>query len=135
MEVAAALLDASRKISDMNISNSDISTNSGTSRNSSANELNDKTGNLRSSNSWFGSWSKRARSMSESCSSPDKLDTMVWLGGWQIQNKNQTQTNTPHLNSGFLCPERPRIRRASTKDVEEAMAGGLSKADMYLSPV
>merc|ERR1719427_2352311 len=125
MEVAAALLEASRKISDMNISNSDVSTNSGTSWNSSSNELNNKTGHLPSSNSWFGSWSQRARSMSESCSSPDKLDTMVWLGGWQLQKKNQTPTITPHLSSGFLVPERPRIRRASTKDVEEAMAGGL----------
>merc|ERR1712121_584807 len=99
MEVAAALLDASRKLSTGNISNSDVST----------------------------------------CSSNNTETTMAWLGGWPIQKKlstaGLTPNNTPSLSPGFLTPDRHRIRRSSSKDVEEAMAGGLGKADMYMPPM
>eukprot|EP00092_Neocalanus_flemingeri_P026666 GFUD01028909.1.p1 GENE.GFUD01028909.1~~GFUD01028909.1.p1 ORF type:complete len:142 (-),score=38.36 GFUD01028909.1:446-871(-) len=141
MEVAAALLDASRKLSNNNVSSSDVSQSSGSSWGSSTNELNDKTGDLPSSNSWLGGWGKRPRSLSESSSTPDKLNTLTWLGGWAVQSKNNTQNstpnNTPNMTSGFLVPipEKHRIRRSSTKDVEEAMAGGLGKADMYMPPM
>ena len=61
---------------------------------------------------------------------------MTWLGGWAIQKKNNTQTNTPNntpnMSSGFLLPEKHRIRRSSSKDVEEAMAGGLGKVGILL---
>eukprot|EP00090_Calanus_glacialis_P008948 TRINITY_DN1726_c0_g1_i1.p2 TRINITY_DN1726_c0_g1~~TRINITY_DN1726_c0_g1_i1.p2 ORF type:complete len:140 (+),score=41.62 TRINITY_DN1726_c0_g1_i1:244-663(+) len=139
MEVAAALLDASRKLSHNNVSNSDVSNSSGSSWNSSTNELTDKTGDLPNSNSWLGGWGNRARALSESSSTPDKLDTVAWLGGWAIPKKNNSTTNTPNntpnMTSGFLIPERHRIRRSSSKDVEEAMAGGLGKADMYMPPM
>jgi len=137
MEVAAALLDASRKLSDRNVSNNDVS--SSPTWSSSANEMADKTGDLPHSNSWLGGLGKRVRAFSESSSTPDKLDTMTWLGGWTIPNKSNTPTNTPNntpnMSSGFLSPGRHRIRRSSSKDVEEAMAGGLGKADMYMPPI
>merc|ERR1712128_262516 len=129
MEVAAALLDASRKVSNSDVSNWSSSTS----------EVSDKTGELPNSNSWLGGWGKRARSFSESSSAPDRLDTVTWLGGWAIPKKNSstgvTPNNTPNMSSGFLMPERPSIRRSSSKDVEEAMAGELGKADMYLPPM
>merc|ERR1711872_540585 len=121
MEVAAALLDASRKLSTGNISNSDDSTCS-----SNNTEGYDKTGDLPTT-SWLAGWGKRARSLSESSSTPDKTETtMAWLGGWPIQKK---------LSAAGLTPNRHRIRRSSSKDVEEAMAGGLGKADMYMPPM
>jgi len=134
MEVAAALLDASRKLSTGNISNSDVSTCS-----SNNTEGYDKTGDLPNT-SWLAGWGKRARSLSESSSTPDKNETtMAWLGGWPIQKKlsnaGLTPNNTPCLSPGFLTPDRHRIRRSSSKDVEEAMAGGLGKADMYMPPM
>ena len=116
-------------------------------------QLTDKTGDLPNSNSWLGGWGKRSRSvivsahclqgfnqllcraLSESSSTPDKLDTVAWLGGWAIPKKNNSTTNTPNntpnMTSGFLIPERHRIRRSSSKDVEEAMAGGLRKVCLH----
>ena len=35
--------------------------------------------------------------------------------------------NTTNMTPGFLVPDRHRVRRSSSKDVEEAMAGGLGK--------
>ena len=70
------------------------------------------------------------RSLSESSSMVDKHETtMAWLGGWPVQKKmnNAGMNNTQNINSGFLVPDRHRVRRSSSKDVEEAMAGGLGK--------
>ena len=70
------------------------------------------------------------RSLSESSSMVDKHETtMAWLGGWQVQKKmtNAGMNNTQNMSSGFLVPDRHRVRRSSSKDVEEAMAGGLGK--------
>merc|ERR1712013_703653 len=132
MEVAAALLDASRRLSTTNISTSDVSTCS-----SNNTEGYDKTSDLPRS-SWLAGWGKRQRSLSESSSMVDKHETtMAWLGGWPVQKKmnNAGMNNTQNMNSGFLVPDRHRVRRSSSKDVEEAMAGGLGKADMYLPPM
>jgi len=127
MEVAAALLDASRKLSTSNISSSDVSTCS-----SSNTEGYDKTGDLPTS-SWLAGWGRRQRSLSESSSTVNKHETtMAWLGGWPMQKK---MNNTTNMSPGFLVPDRHRVRRSSSKDVEEAMAGGLGKADMYLPPM
>ena len=63
----------------------------------------------------------------------EKLNATAWLGGWQIPNRNsssntqQTPNNTPNFTSGFLFPDRNRVRRSSSKDIEEAMASGLGK--------
>ena len=146
MEVAAALLDASRKLSLGNTSNSNVSNISDSSWDSSMNETTDKTRELPGSSLWLGHWAKRSRSYSESsCPSStnptEKLNATAWLGGWQIPNRNsssntqQTPNNTPNFTSGFLFPDRNRVRRSSSKDIEEAMASGLGKADMYMPPI
>merc|ERR1712215_653336 len=105
MEVAAALLDASRKLSLGNTSNSNVSNISDSSWDSSMNETTDKNRELPGSSLWLGNWAKRSRSYSESsCPSStnptEKLNATAWLGGWQIpirSNTQQTPNNTPNL--------------------------------------
>ena len=48
---------------------------------------------------------------------------VAWVGGFK-----QGKPNSENLNrtQGFWGTERAQIRRSSTKDVEEAMSGGLS---------
>ena len=63
---------------------------------------------------WFGGWRRGGRSMSESeGSSSIKIDIMRSLVGG-------SQDKLPP-------PQSLQIRRGSSKDVEEAMSGGLSK--------
>ena len=63
---------------------------------------------------WFGGWRRGGRSMSESeGSSSIKIDIMRSLIGG-------SQDKLPP-------PQKLQIRRGSSKDVEEAMSGGLSK--------
>ena len=67
-----------------------------------------------SDSGWLGGWRKGTRALSESeGSSSIKLDIISWLTG-SYQEKN-------------LPIKRLDIRRGSSKDVEEAMSGGLSK--------
>jgi len=132
------------------------------SRNTSTAELDDKTGSLPTS-SWLGSFAKRnslydvatevsniprilvngcseprARTYSDSENQRVRIDVMGWLssGGSQTQPGELPQRtrkiSEPTLaGSGF---GHQRIRRSSSKDVEEAMAGGLNKADIYMPP-
>jgi len=175
MEVATALLDASRRLS----SGSNESTTSGSPSTWSAtaswsssvgedtghfargrtvsltpytsaviaesarrlNEQNDKTGDLPSSNSWMGSWTKRTRTTSESENVNSNLGS--WLGGLGAMRERANTgpvSGTPSWGqSGFmgttLGAGPPRIRRSSSKDVEEAMAGGLSKTEIFMPPM
>ena len=67
-----------------------------------------------SDSGWLGGWRKGTRALSESeGSSSIKLDIMSWLTG-----SNQDKS---------LQIKRLDLRRGSSKDVEEAMSGGLSK--------
>ena len=67
-----------------------------------------------SDSGWLGGWRRGNRAVSESeGSSSIKLDIMSWLTGSSQENN--------------LPIKRLDIRRGSSKDVEEAMSGGLSK--------
>jgi len=142
MEVAAALLDASRKISDKEISSStgNLSVGSNTSLASSigvTDKLNaPTTGNSTASSSWLNNpWGgERKRTMSDCVSSSDKISTMAWLGGWPLVTKNnetfnQMSGNTSQNQDSKLSAltQDKRVRRTSCKGIESAMAGGLGK--------
>jgi len=101
MDVATALLDASRRLSE------------GEARK-------DKIGDHEQRGSWFGTWGGRSRTNSSSDTS------LPWLAGVSPQK-------TDHKN--YLKVDLMRVRRNSSRDAEEAMAGGLGKADMYLPPM
>jgi len=123
MEVAAALLDASRKLSEKETSTGNVSTASCSSWNSSSNELSDKSPSSWFSNPWSG---QRKRALSETVSSADKQATMSWLGMFPpgqraCQDKNTININIPNQENNN------RTRRASYKGIETAMAGGLGK--------
>jgi len=109
MEVATALLDASRRFGG-----------------GDANR--EKVGDLQQRDSWFGSWGNRSRSNSASDNSTSGNNMVTWFSGFGPQ-KHDT-TNSPNNYNDIM-----RVRRKSSRDAEEAMAGGLSKADMYLPPM
>jgi len=115
MEVAAALLDASRKLSEKETSTGNVSTASGSSWNSSNNELSDKSPTSWFSNPWAG---QRKRALSETVCSAEKQATMSWLG----QGSTTININIPNQEE-----DSSRARRASYKGIETAMAGGLGK--------
>jgi hypothetical protein len=62
--------------------------------------------------------------MSNGDQSAVKMDMVAWLGGFKQGKPNSENFNR---TQGFWGTERERIRRSSSKDVEEAMSGGLSK--------
>jgi len=123
MEVAAALLDASRKLSEKETSTGNVSTASGSSWNSSNNELSDK-----SPSSWFSTpWAgPRKRALSETVSSADKQATMSWLGMFPPGQKAGQDSHTININIPNQ-ENNTRTRRASYRGIETAMAGGLGK--------
>jgi len=137
MEVAAALLDASRKISDKEISSStgNLSVGSNTSLASSigvTDKLNaPTTGNSTASSSWLNNpWGgERKRTMSDCVSSSDKISTMAWLGGWPLVTKNNETFNqmSGNTSQNQALTQDKRVRRTSCKGIESAMAGGLGK--------
>merc|ERR1712106_32192 len=67
---------------------------------------------------WVGGWRRGTRALSESEGSSSILS---WLTG---SGKDKT-----------LLDQSLQSRRGSSKDIEEAMAGGLSKADLYMPPI
>jgi len=124
MEVAAALLDASRKLSEKETSTGNVSTASCSSWNSSNNELSDKSPSSWFSNPWAG---QRKRALSETVCSADKQATMSWLGMFPPAQK---AGQDPHTTININIPNQEnnnRTRRASYRGVETAMAGGLGK--------
>jgi len=137
MEVAAALLDASRKISDKEISSStgNLSVGSNASLASSigvTDKLNaPTTGNSTASSSWLNNpWGgERKRTMSDCVSSSDKISTMAWLGGWPLVTKNNETFNqmSGNTSQNQALTQDKRVRRTSCKGIESAMAGGLGK--------
>jgi len=140
MEVASALLEASKKLS----GSADSSTSSSCSAtwSSSINEenslpplsvtvllnsfkeVNDKTGELPNSSAWMGGWGKRTRASSES-------EGVTTMGSW-FSGMRERSGSSPG-NQGWFG--QPRVRRSSSKDVEEAMAGGLNKSEIFMPPM
>ena len=81
-------------------------------------QVSDKPDKLTLQSGWLGGWAGKRRAMSESeGASSIKLDIISWLTG--SQDKLSCGVNTEKLQE----------RRPSSKDVEEAMAGGLSKVN------
>lgn len=128
MEVAAALLDASRKLSEKDVSTGNVSTTSCSSWTSSNNELSDGRPNSTGQTSWFSnSWTgsgQRKRALSETVSSSEKAATMSWLGMFPAGNKQSQDGNTINIP---IPQTNTRVRRVSCKGIETAMAGGLGK--------
>lgn len=161
-EVASALLDATRRMSMSGVQGGgqdvpraaavanqtphpSLSTSTGSSSSggsgwfgstwhSSTSELDDKTGSLPANQSWLGSFTKRNRTYSDSESTRVKIDVMGWLaGGSQGDIPPRVRKISEPMGNGFGLGHQ-RVRRSSSKDVEEAMAGGLNKADIYMPP-
>jgi len=87
----------------------------------------DKAGNLpaKDSLSLFG-WKPRPRANSDGGSShlsQRKQEITSWLNSQDASG------------SGSSWMAKGRIRRASSKDIEEAMTGGLNKADIFMPPM
>lgn len=141
MEVAAALLDASRKLSSEkdNFKEGNSTGNMSMGSGSSWASTNEQTGAVASFNttSWLSNpWSgERKRTMSDCVSKSEKISTMAWLGGWPLtaSNNNPADPNSLGSGGGQNVTRRPsdlvdkRTRRASCKGIESAMAGGLGK--------
>merc|ERR1712112_630507 len=144
-EVAAALLDASRKLSDKDNNKSfgssagNVSMGSGFSWASNT-ESQDKQQQMSTTKSPTSSWlsnpweGSRQRTMSDCVSNSEKLSTMAWLGGWPLLAKNgeNLQVARPNDSSHFSQfsqnnGQDKRVRRASCKGIESAMAGGMGK--------
>jgi len=125
MEVAAALLDASRKLSEKETAGStgNVSTASCSSWNSSNTELSDKSATSWFSNPWAG---QRKRALSETVCSAEKQATMSWLGLFPAGPKAGQDSNTINIKIPTQ-DNNSRTRRASYKGIETAMAGGLGK--------
>jgi len=60
------------------------------------------------------------------------IDIVGWLQGNPDAEQRSRKMSEP--NRGFQLGHN-RVRRSSAKDVEEAMAGGLNKADIYMPPI
>jgi hypothetical protein len=62
---------------------------------------------------------------------------MSEAGGTAIKDKRDKEIgnwlSTQESGSSWLAAG--RIRRSSSRDVEEAMSGGLTKADIYMPPI
>ena len=103
-------------------------------------QLSEKAGELPRKDSWLNSWSKRSRfsenikeiefifqtirSLSDGDQSAVKIYMVSWLGGFKQGKLKYENSNRKH---GLWGTERARIRRSSSKVVEEAMSSGLSK--------
>lgn len=137
MEVAAALLDASRKLSSEkdNFKGGSSTGNMSMGSSSSFSSGNEQTGATASSSntpssSWLANpWAgERKRTMSDCVSSSEKLSTMTWLGGWSLTSRGDLgpggQGKEARRPQG---PADQRTRRASCKGIESAMAGGMGK--------
>lgn len=130
--VAAALLDASRRLSENPDLFKDGSSTGNMSMGSSSSfsSGNEQTGATASSNttsSWLSNpWSgERKRTMSDCVSSSEKSSTLAWLGGWSLTSN----TGGPggQAREGRRPASDADKRRASCKGVESAMAGSMGK--------
>jgi len=144
MEVASALLEASKRLSGSADSSSSCSAtatwSSSMSEENSVSlpplsvtfllntfkEANDKTGELPNNSAWIGGWGKRTRAASEGEGAPT-MSMGSWLSG--VRERSGSSSG----NQGWFG--QPRVRRSSSKDVEEAMAGGLNKSEIFMPPM
>merc|ERR1712192_248813 len=126
MEVASALLEASKKLSGSADSSTSSSCSATATWSSSMSEVNDKTGELPNSSALMGGWGKRTRASSES----EGMATMS-MGSWGSGMRERSGSSP--TNQGWFS--QPRVRRSSSKDVEEAMAGGLNKSEIFMPPM
>ena len=62
--------------------------------------------------------------MSDGDQSAVKMDMVAWVGGFK---QGKPQSDNLNGTQGFWGTERVRLRRSLSKDVEEAMSGGISK--------
>jgi len=160
-DVAYALLDATRRMSisrgrsdsfgssgsrdDHNISSSVGSGAGGGWFDSwkSSTDLDAKTDSLHSLPKDTGSWfpAHRNRAYSESASDSAGKSKFGAMGGWFAAQGNRPGFTARKLSEMALSNEtgsgaHQRLqRKPSHKDVEEAMAGGLNKADIYMPPM
>merc|ERR1712192_269801 len=126
MEVASALLEASKKLSGSADSSTSSSCSATATWSSSMSEVNDKTGELPNSSALMGGWGKRTRASSES----EGMATMS-MGSWWSGMRERSGSSPG--NQGWFS--QPRVLRSSSKDVEEAMAGGLNKSEIFMPPM
>jgi len=161
MEVASALLEASKKISaDSSTGTSCSATATWSSSISEENsvslpplsvtvllnsfkEVNDKTGELPNSSAWMGGWGKRTRTCGDEglklgltfvcvrAASESEGSATMSMGSW-FSGMRERSGSSPG-NQGWFG--QPRVRRSSSKDVEEAMAGGLNKSEIFMPPM
>jgi hypothetical protein len=156
-DVAFALLDATRRMSiskprtgitrgsteDTN-SHMSSSVGSGSTASSgwfdswkSVNELDDKTGSLpKEAGSWFNAPS-RSRAFSES--EGTGRVKLGLAGSWLGQGGNRSAFSPSKFNDFETIIEPAggssgRIRRSSSKDVEDSLSCGLNKAEIYMPP-
>lgn len=135
MEVAAALLDASRRLSEENKDNfkNGSSTGNMSMGSSSSFSSGNETGATASSNTASSSWlsnpwaGERKRTMSDCVSSTEKVSTLAWLGGWAMTSANTGRPGGGGQGKEVRRPDNADKRRASCKGVESAMAGSLGK--------
>jgi len=120
------------------MSGSDDSTNSSSCSatatwSSSASEMNDKTGELPNTAAWMGGLAKRTRASSES----ESTGMSAWFGG-SMRERSGSTGGWGSAGGGGLAVwgfGQPRVRRSSSKDVEEAMACGMSKTEIFMPPM
>merc|ERR1711953_219305 len=93
-------------------------------RKSRESQVNDKTGELPNSSAWMGGWGKRTRASSES-------EGVTTMGSWFSGMRDRSGSSPG--NQGWFG--QPRVRRSRSKDVEEAMAGGLNKSEIFMPPM
>ena len=159
-EVTSALLEASRKLK---VSEASFTTNSSSCRNipslttsspttaisattSSSHLLHPTASSSDSSPVLSPNSSFASSSVATSPSSPCFLSS--WFSGGTQRNRTVSESHatsgasvkvdlSPWLAEGNNARELrlARVRRNSTKDMEEAMSGGLSRADMYMPPM
>jgi len=106
---------------------------------SSASELDDKYGSLppKENTNWFAQPQKRERAFSESAGGASRVKIGIiggappsLMGGWF----SQIGAANPRKPEPLGMKKRTR-HQSSSKDVEEAMSAGLSKADLYMPPI
>jgi len=107
---------------------------------SSASELDDKYGSLppKENGNWFAQPQKRERAFSESAGGGSRVKIGIiggggapgLMGGWF----SQIGAVNPRKPEPLGMKKRTR-HQSSSKDVEEAMSAGLSKADLYMPPI
>jgi len=140
MEVASALLEASRKMSGSSESTNSSSSSSSfvatASWSSSISEQEERTLGLPVKDSWLGGWASRTRNKSEGESMSSSVGSwMVGLGA--MRERANTGPAAQTWGQGRLggWGFDASLLRRSSKEVEEAIAGGLPKSEIFMPPM